>query len=114
LIAATLAPFVGGYQMGYMSPVDFIRNPLLWMRLVSREKAHFTLAPDFAYRLCALRWRGVSSTIPVELSGLLVLQSGGEPVRASTISAFEEAFASVGLRQDGCFVPTYGLAEHVV
>jgi len=56
LIQGTLAPFLAGWRSGYCSPVTFVRNPLLWLRLMTLEKSQMTAAPDFAYRLCTRRW----------------------------------------------------------
>lgn len=56
LIQGTLAPFMAGWRAGYCSPVTFIRNPLIWLRLMSKERSQMTAAPDFAYRLCTRRW----------------------------------------------------------
>jgi acyl-CoA synthetase (AMP-forming)/AMP-acid ligase II len=36
LIYASIAPFAGGGRMHYMSALTFIRNPLLWLELMSR------------------------------------------------------------------------------
>src|SRR6185312_11398985 len=38
---------------------------------------------------------------------------GAEPVHAPTLAAFAEKFAPVGFRAT-CFLPSYGLAEHVL
>lgn len=56
LIQGTLAPFMAGWRAGYCSPVTFVRNPLIWLQLMSKEKSQMTAAPDFAYRLCVRRW----------------------------------------------------------
>ncbi|CAN0128708.1 unnamed protein product, partial [Hapterophycus canaliculatus] len=44
LVMCTLTPFVSGWRMGYMSPLDFVRHPLLWLRLLSAERAMFGCA----------------------------------------------------------------------
>lgn len=56
LIMCTLTPFVSGWRMGYMSPLDFVRRPLLWLRLLSAERAVFGCVPDFSLRLCVRKW----------------------------------------------------------
>jgi acyl-CoA synthetase (AMP-forming)/AMP-acid ligase II len=73
-----------------------------WFQTMSRERATITGAPDFAWRL-ALRFVDPAT---VDLSSLRDVTNGGEPVRLSTITAFEEAF---GLK--GAMLPGYGLAE---
>ncbi len=39
-----------------MSPISFIKNPVLWIQLMSRYKATHTQAPDFAYALAARKF----------------------------------------------------------
>jgi acyl-CoA synthetase (AMP-forming)/AMP-acid ligase II len=56
LILAILAPFAGGWQMHMMAPTDFLRNPLLWLDLMSQLKVCWGAAPDFAYRLVSRKF----------------------------------------------------------
>jgi len=56
LIQGTLAAYLAGWIASYCSPVSFLRNPLIWLKLMSKEKAHMTAAPDFAYRLVTRKW----------------------------------------------------------
>jgi acyl-CoA synthetase (AMP-forming)/AMP-acid ligase II len=61
------------------------------------------VSPDFGYRNCV---RNVRDTNGLDLSSLRGALSGAEPVRTSTIAAFEEHF---GLKN--VIAPCYGLAE---
>lgn len=56
LIQGTLAPFVGGWRSAYCSPMAFMRNPLVWLQIMSKEESQMTAAPDFAFRLCVRKW----------------------------------------------------------
>lgn len=56
LIQGTLAPFVCGWSAAYCSPVTFLRRPLIWLELMSKERSQITAAPDFAFRLCVRKW----------------------------------------------------------
>lgn len=56
LVQCTLVPFASGWRMGYTSPLDFMRRPLLWLQLLSSERAMFSCAPDFALRVCVRKW----------------------------------------------------------
>lgn len=56
LIQGTLMPFVGGWTAAYCSPITFMRRPLFWLELMSKERSQMTAAPDFAYRLCVRKW----------------------------------------------------------
>jgi acyl-CoA synthetase (AMP-forming)/AMP-acid ligase II len=86
----------------WLLPPD-LRNPRQWLDLVTAVKATFTVSPDFGYRNCV---RNVRDTSEVDLTSLKAALSGAEPVRVSTIEAFERHF---GLKRVIC--PCYGLAE---
>jgi acyl-CoA synthetase (AMP-forming)/AMP-acid ligase II len=86
----------------WLLPPD-LRNPRQWVDLITRVKATFTVSPDFGYRNCV---RHVRDTAEVDLTSLKAALSGAEPVRVSTIEAFEKHF---GLQRVIC--PCYGLAE---
>jgi fatty-acyl-CoA synthase len=73
-----------------------------WLRTIERAGGTVTGAPDFAYRL-ATRLVDPKS---VRLHSLRQATNGGEPVRLSTVEAFEKAF-----EVPGAILPGYGLAE---
>jgi acyl-CoA synthetase (AMP-forming)/AMP-acid ligase II len=92
-----------------LSTLGFIKSPISWLRAVSRYRATFSGAPNFAYDLC------VAKTTPEERAGLdlscwRVAFNGAEPVRERTLETFANTFEPYGFRR-ASFVPTYGLAE---
>ena len=80
-----------------------LRNPRAWLEAITEHRAHVTVSPDFGYRNCL---RHVHETTGLDLASLRIALSGAEPVRLSTIRAFQERFG-VG----HIFAPAYGLAE---
>jgi len=86
----------------WLLPPD-LRNPRQWLELITRIGATFTVSPDFGYRNCV---RHTRDTGDLDLTSLKAALSGAEPVRVSTIEAFESHF---GLKNVVC--PCYGLAE---
>jgi acyl-CoA synthetase (AMP-forming)/AMP-acid ligase II len=86
----------------WLLPPD-LRNPRPWLETITKVRATFTVSPDFGYRNCVRNAREVSE---YDLSTLKAALSGAEPVRASTIQAFEAHF---GLKE--IVRPCYGLAE---
>ncbi len=86
----------------WLLPPD-LRNPRDWLDAVTRVRATFTVSPDFGYRNCI---RKVHDVADLDLSTLKAALSGAEPVRPSTIAAFEQHF---GLKD--VIAPCYGLAE---
>jgi acyl-CoA synthetase (AMP-forming)/AMP-acid ligase II len=101
LIGCAFTPPWTGARL-YLLPPD-LKSPRVWLELISRVRATFTVSPDFGYRNCV---RNIHDTTGLDLSSLKQALSGAEPVRPSTIQAFEEKF---GLRN--IVTPCYGLAE---
>ncbi|MFL6247186.1 MAG: class I adenylate-forming enzyme family protein [Thermoanaerobaculia bacterium] len=73
----------------------------LWLETLTRVRGTVSGAPDFAFRLAArlVDPRGI------DLSSVRWMTNGGEPVRQSTIEAFESRFGGRSI------CPGYGLAE---
>jgi acyl-CoA synthetase (AMP-forming)/AMP-acid ligase II len=86
----------------WLLPPD-LRNPRPWLETITKIRATFTVSPDFGYRNCV---RNVRDTSELDLSSLKSALSGAEPVRTSTIEAFESHF---GIKR--IISPCYGLAE---
>jgi len=115
LISATIAPFTAGWTNHMISPVTFIKNPLLWMELMSKHKVTFSIAPDFAYGLVAKKLMDSKSKgmgPDLDLSSVVRIYSAAEPIRCDTINQFQDAFTKHGLPKDW-FGACYGLAENV-
>lgn len=97
----------------------FIKNPLLWIDLISRLKAtSWSVAPNFAYGLAAHKFiEGKSSSqtpIPgLDLSSIAYLQNAAEPIQIDTRELFEAAFLDHGLNPNW-FMSGYGLTKNVV
>lgn len=95
-----LGPVYFGVPCHLVPPA--VRTISQWLETIFERRGTITGAPDFAWRLAT---RLVDAGA-VDLSSLRFATNGGEPVRASTITAFESRF---GL--NGVIRPGYGLAE---
>ncbi|OMC03753.1 fatty-acid--CoA ligase [Mycolicibacter heraklionensis] len=100
--------YVGGNSV-LMSPAGFITRPMRWLEAMSRYRATTATAPNFAYQLCVER-STAEERAELDLSHWSTAMNGAEPVQASTLRAFAEAFAPAGFRPEA-FLPVYGLAE---
>jgi len=106
-----LALYTGG-ACNVMSPIDFLKKPIRWLKLLSETRAHISGGPNFGFDLC------VRKIAPEEVSALDLrhvqhLANCAEPVRARTLDRFHERFAPCGLERR-VFTPCYGLAEATV
>ena len=95
-----------------MSPLEFVRRPVRWLRAISRFRAEYTGGPNFAYELCVRRIPA-EQRAELDLGAWTTACNGAEPVRASTLRRFVEAFGPSGFRET-TFAPSYGLAESTV
>jgi len=107
LVTSLLRPVYGGYDSVILEPYDFIREPMSWIRALSRFRGTHTSSPNFGYQLCATK--GVSES-GLDLRSLIVARNAGEMVRMDTMRNFTERFGPVGFRFEA-FSPSYGLAE---
>ncbi|KAG7400540.1 hypothetical protein PHYBOEH_005340 [Phytophthora boehmeriae] len=114
LIGAYLGTIFNGGTGVYLSPFSFIRDPCLWLRLVSKYRATHLQAPNFAYSLLARKSDRLNiDGEQVDLSSVRHMINGAEPIQGEAIDAFYRAFSPFGLPEN-VIKPTYGLAEHTV
>lgn len=100
LVRFAFQPVLSGRPVHLVAPS--LARLRQWLECASAVAATITAAPDFVYRLAAR----VVDPAGLDLSRLRIATSGGEPVRASTIAAFESRFGLPGRVRPG-----YGLAE---
>ena len=120
LIGSYLGTLYCGGSGFYMSPLSYLKDPILWVQAMSMHKATHTQAPNFAYALTARKFKEAMTvdpehvrTLQLDLSSILNMLNAAEPVDANAISDFYSLFEQFGLRR-GVIIPTYGLAEHTV
>ncbi|MGM9515893.1 fatty acyl-AMP ligase [Roseateles sp. DB2] len=100
--------YVGGCAV-LMPPTAFFRDPLLWLELIHRYRAHTSGGPNFAFELCVSRYRAERAAA-LDLSCWKVAFNGAEPVSARALRDFSERYAAHGFDAAAHF-PCYGLAE---
>lgn len=109
LVGGVLQPLFSGCP-GVLTPtIEFLQQPMRWLRLISRFRATVSGGPDFAFELCARRYRPDQDD-DLDLSSWQVAFTGSEPIRPSTLETFADRFADRGFRR-GAWFPCYGLAE---
>ena len=106
-----MTPYMGGHTV-LMSPLDFLRRPIGWLRAIARFRADYSACPNFGLELCA-RKAADADLAGLDLGSLDVLIVGAEPVRPETLRRFESAFGPSGFRSEA-IRPAFGLAEAVL
>ena len=109
LIGFCLAPMYGQRSVDFLATSDFVRRPLLWLRLMSENKTTITYSPSFGYELSARRAARAEDGA-IDLTSLRVAGIGGDMVRADALDLFAESFAAAGFNRKA-FLPSYGMAE---
>ena len=106
-------PMYFGAELVKITPMDFLRDTLLWARLIDKYKGTMTAAPNFAYALFAKRLRKQAQPGQFDLSTLRWALSGAERVEPADVEDLCEAGAPFGLKPDA-ILPAYGMAETTV
>ena len=109
LIGGVLGTLYGGRTTVLMSPGAFLMRPMRWLQAMSRYRAVITAAPNYAYDWCVKR-STPEERAALDLSNWSVAVIGAEPIRATTLKSFAEAFGPAGFRPQA-FRPAYGQVE---
>ncbi|WP_410626637.1 fatty acyl-AMP ligase [Amycolatopsis sp. cmx-8-4] len=112
LILGIGAPMFGGLTAVLMDPLAFLERPGRWLRALSASPGAISAAPNFAYAYSASRVTDDEKSY-LELSRVVSLINGSEPVLPATIAKFQAAFGECGLRPE-VQRASYGLAEATV
>jgi acyl-CoA synthetase (AMP-forming)/AMP-acid ligase II len=109
LMMGVMQPLYLGGTSVLMAPAAFMQRPLNWLRIIHQYRAELACGPNFAYELCASRFRPEQME-GVDLSCCKLALNGAEPVHAVTLERFSRTFAPYGF-DPGALYPAYGLAE---
>jgi acyl-CoA synthetase (AMP-forming)/AMP-acid ligase II len=96
LIAGFVQPLVSGLELSILSPMDWVRDPVLLLRAISTDRATLCWLPNFAYNFLATR-------IPtrrlegIDLSSIRAFVNMAEPVRVASHERFRVRFEPYGL-----------------
>ncbi|WP_181063487.1 long-chain-fatty-acid--AMP ligase FadD32 [Nocardia nova] len=111
-LLCVILPAIGGKYITIMSPSAFVRRPGRWiseLAAVSDGAGTFAAAPNFAFEHAAARGLPKNGET-LDLSNVIGLINGSEPVTTSSMKKFNEAFAPYGLPKTA-IKPCYGMAE---
>ncbi|MFI6167838.1 long-chain-fatty-acid--AMP ligase FadD32 [Nocardia sp. NPDC051052] len=111
-LLTVILPAVGGKYITIMSPSAFVRRPYRWIKELAAQAdgaGTFAAAPNFAFEHAAARGLPKNGE-SLDLSNVIGLINGSEPVTTSSMKKFNEAFAPYGLPKTA-IKPCYGMAE---
>lgn len=109
LIEGLMVPLQNGTPCHVMSPFAFLKRPFAWLSAISRLRATHSQGPNFAWDQCVRRIRPEQAAT-LDLSCLVALGNGAEPINPAVIEGFFGAFGPRGLKLSA-MCPAYGLAE---
>jgi len=114
LIGFVLSCLNAGIPLVLIRPADFLRDPMVWLRAVSKYRAAHSAAPNFAFEMCTRKLTDERlREEKVDLSCWKVAGSGGEPILMSTMEGFRDKFATYGFAPEA-LNPCFGLAENAL
>jgi fatty-acyl-CoA synthase len=91
LIGFVMSPLVTRSPVTFISTLDFLKRPEVWVRTLSEDRGTISFAPNFGYALTARR---TTSTDGLDLSAVRMLGCGAEPIQPDAINSqleFESA-----------------------
>ncbi|GGK65378.1 long-chain-fatty-acid--AMP ligase FadD32 [Nocardia camponoti] len=111
-LLTVILPTIGGKFITIMSPSAFVRRPSRWiseLAAIGDGAEIYSAAPNFAFEHAAVR--GIPKNADsLDLSNVIGLINGSEPVSVASMRKFNEAFAPYGLSKTA-IKPCYGMAE---
>lgn len=111
LIACFMLPMVCHVPVVMQSPIEWVMRPETMLQVISEHKCTLGWMPNFAFQFVPRRTRPNRRT-RYDLSSLRAVINCSEPVRASSMQEFRDAFAVCGLRSDA-LQSSYAMAENV-
>lgn len=110
MIGFLTVPMYFGAELVKVTPMDFLRDTLLWAKLIDKYKGTFICGPNFAYTLFAKRLRNQARPGQFDLSTLRIAMFGAEPVEPADVEDLIEVGEPFGMNPD-VILPAYGMAE---
>ncbi len=110
MIGFLTVPMYFGAELIKVTPMDFLRDTLLWAKLIDKYKGTFICGPNFAYTLFAKRLRNQAQPGQFDLSTLRIAMFGAEPVEPGDVEDLIEVGKPFGMNPN-VILPAYGMAE---
>lgn len=112
LALQALIPATNGANAVVCATALFQKRPVFWLQLISKHRGTMSVAGNFAFDLCT-KFATDEQVAELDLSSVVSLMSGSEPVRAATVRAFLERFSSTGITANA-IAPVMGMTESML
>ncbi|TMQ11419.1 MAG: fatty acyl-AMP ligase [Deltaproteobacteria bacterium] len=115
LIAGMLTSLYAGNDLHLMPPLEFVRDPMAWLGLLSRVEATHTITPYFGINHCT-KQLVLDDAPEIQKWDFRKLRSwfvGSDPTDYDVMMAFQKLLEPRGLRAE-TLLPCYGMAEAVL
>ena len=110
LVFNVLLPLFAGCDLAAIAPRAFMKDPAIWLRLMSDYRGTHSAAATFGYQMCAEHVSDGQLPEDLDLSSWRVGLISAEPIRRSAYDRFYARFSRHGLRSDW-FSPLFGMSE---
>lgn len=110
LIGYHLTPIATLSSQYHIETIDFIKNPSLWLDMMSTSHISVTGCPNFGQAL-VLRHLKRKTTLPEwDFSAMKAMLNGAEPISVKIMEEFTAALKKFHFHDDA-MMPVYGMAE---
>jgi len=110
LIGFHLTPLISGSDQYLIETIDFIKNPSLWLSMLSEGKVSITGSPNFGLSLVLRFLQRKKSDANWNFSSLKAMLNGAEPISVRIMNDFIKMLAPFGFAENA-MMPVYGMAE---
>jgi acyl-CoA synthetase (AMP-forming)/AMP-acid ligase II len=110
LIGYHLTPTFIPHQQYHIHTADFIKNPSLWLELISNSGITVTGCPNFGQALVLRHLQRKSGEQKWDFSSMKALLNGAEPISVKIMEEFTSALKKYKFPEEA-MMPVYGMAE---
>lgn len=110
LIGYHLTPLYCSIDQWHIETIDFIKNPGLWLDMLTKKKVKITGCPNFGLALTLRHIKRMRSKPEWDFSALQGLLNGAEPISVQIMQEFVSALEPYNFHEEA-MMPVYGLAE---
>ncbi len=112
LAAGLLGAMYNGGFVVLLTPTQVMVKPVRWLESMSKYRCAYSYSPPFGFNRCIEQITSEEKR-RLDLSSLVSMVYGAEPVHYSAIKRFNECFADCGLKST-VLRPGFGMAETVI